>query len=1480
MHGHPGPERHMGAAHGLRFGRLRSWLRPAVALVVVMACVATASADAAAWDHDCGKSLGGTAPDGSLPQGDTPILSAPVRAILQARPGPVLPEDLAGVQQGQLPSLEGAPATSRAFVWERPECTMLLPVVGDESGTRVSGRVLDAPYQGDVEWTKPKGGQAALAGKIELGFRDACPEGARQLSEFLNDGKFFSNTKKGVVTKSHMRGVVHGVEEDLRLELKNMRMWMYSNGPLQVANNQVGLAVTVGLREGSLVIHNGTENRSFDLTRIRATAVGNGQILEQDGEVRIQISDLPYRFDTAQLAEKKLRIRLILEFVTNITARVDLPLDAPAKPGATVAAPGANATALGNETAGGLPEQVFPDGPVVTLSEVVLTEAATVMAAPVFVLAVVGVCLTLVTFWHLPTVRACLTPLDKKTLRQVADTMDRGMTMGSMGGGRVPGVTDIGGGGRGMSWVAGAGRPSFGDMSMMDMDVGRSTMVGSGFSRGSLTFQRITCSVPVRRGSHCLGRAAGSAVKSKWAEFEKGEEVWRGKFQYKIILHPCSGVLKGGELTGVLGPAGSGKKAMLRILSGDQTDVDRDAVIQGSVFTQGTGFQQSKVTVGMVAGQIETLKSMTVAEAMVYTALLKSKPGTEITLIKQRILMAAEELQLTPLMSRFVSGKGLTGAERRRLMVACELQLDPDILLLEEPTTGLSGQDATNVAKALRQVSRFGRAVLMSLSQPSNDVLSALDNTMLLGRGYMVFNGPTREASRFFAHAGIRASPSTFPQQAMKALSKPEYLARLIQEAQKEDGPLQGVALMPALSFKVVNRNIRRRRNVKGAASGLSTRSPYMSLPNTTDGGVHGHGPGLASRVVSPGIAKSMLAGSSRQGLMAGHGQSSHVDEDRGISSTSSHSSPSEAAVQAFELNNGLSGAQLENSLESHWFSARQRCGPDRPETMGSSPSPSSSTPPPVRRTKSRFVEEKHANDLGELDNRPDEQRLRPSSIDSDGENPAPQRGVTLQSSVGGSFDDETLRVQVQCEVASDGRSSADLLKMAVPEASAPGGEVARTGTLLDVNGIPAATAPSGACDDIEDSAKTPWKPLRKSPGRGSSLKPGEGLQPSSPLRFNHSSLRRPPINPRGSLCQRRVVVTDQAPPKGDKAGGEEPGSATAVHRSDTAMPMLEDRKGSGSMRSDRYLKDAPVRQSVSLESALLFWRGMNHMYRRLTMLTAHGLAALGFGALLGLVFFDLDSVDTDELRSHSTALMMTMVALSISGVASACGVSAERALAVHEVRTRHYHTMVYVLVHSVLSFLILRFIPVCLFSGVFLSMSELDTWSTLSWMTSMRIVLFVGGLTTFWGTIAGMANLVLSMKATGGFKTLALIAVVLYGPLVSGFLIPKDKIPWPVGYIHYASPFSVTFEALMISEFSGINIDTSRQITAEASEGTLPSLEEDSFHSMGLDEDNIVIDSVLGVVFYAIIVILAVVGVWVKSKRPHALSFWRGCCW
>jgi len=86
--------------------------------------------------------------------------------------------------------------------------------------------------------------------------------------------------------------------------------------------------------------------------------------------------------------------------------------------------------------------------------------------------------------------------------------------------------------------------------------------------------------------------------------------------------------------------------------------------------------------------------------------------------------------------------RGLSGGEKRRVSLAEELLIQPTILLLDEPTTGLDSSSAKAILFALSELSRRGTTVLMSLHQPSVSLFRILDNVIVLSKGKVIFEGP------------------------------------------------------------------------------------------------------------------------------------------------------------------------------------------------------------------------------------------------------------------------------------------------------------------------------------------------------------------------------------------------------------------------------------------------------------------------------------------------------------------------------------------------------------------------------------------------------------------------------------------------------------------------------------------------------------------------------------------------------------------
>jgi ABC-type multidrug transport system ATPase subunit len=157
------------------------------------------------------------------------------------------------------------------------------------------------------------------------------------------------------------------------------------------------------------------------------------------------------------------------------------------------------------------------------------------------------------------------------------------------------------------------------------------------------------------------------------------------------------------------------------------------------------------------------MPALTVRETLRYAAIIKLPPSVS----RKRKLARAEEvlkmLGLRDCADGIVGGellKGISGGEKRRLSLACEMINDPAVLIVDEPTSGLDANTARNVMEALRDIARSGRTVIASLHQPRSDIYEMADNYIILAkRGNVVFQGPRDAMLPTFALAGHICPP-------------------------------------------------------------------------------------------------------------------------------------------------------------------------------------------------------------------------------------------------------------------------------------------------------------------------------------------------------------------------------------------------------------------------------------------------------------------------------------------------------------------------------------------------------------------------------------------------------------------------------------------------------------------------------------------------------------------------------------------------
>jgi len=160
--------------------------------------------------------------------------------------------------------------------------------------------------------------------------------------------------------------------------------------------------------------------------------------------------------------------------------------------------------------------------------------------------------------------------------------------------------------------------------------------------------------------------------------------------------------VRAGECFGILGPNGAGKTTTVEILEGILEATAGEVEVLGMRWGRDDGELRERLGVSLQDTRLAD--KLTVEETLVLFGSFyrKGRPAAEV--------MA--EVSLGEKRSSWVSN--LSGGQKQRLAVACALVGDPELLFLDEPTTGLDPQSRRQVWDIVRDLRQRGRTVLLT----------------------------------------------------------------------------------------------------------------------------------------------------------------------------------------------------------------------------------------------------------------------------------------------------------------------------------------------------------------------------------------------------------------------------------------------------------------------------------------------------------------------------------------------------------------------------------------------------------------------------------------------------------------------------------------------------------------------------------------------------------------------------------------------
>ena len=203
------------------------------------------------------------------------------------------------------------------------------------------------------------------------------------------------------------------------------------------------------------------------------------------------------------------------------------------------------------------------------------------------------------------------------------------------------------------------------------------------------------------------------------------------------IIHNLSLTVERGQIAVIVGPNGAGKSTVMRALLGLIKLRSGQIIFEGQDITQKLPQERVPLGISMVPQTRNIFVALTVEENLEIGAYLR----------KKSIAIAMEEIfSLFPILAKRrnqMAGQ-LSGGQRQQLALARALMISPKLLLLDEPTAGLSPVVIDEVMEKIKQIVAARVAVIM-VEQNAHKALEIADIGYVLVQGRNQFTGTGSE---------------------------------------------------------------------------------------------------------------------------------------------------------------------------------------------------------------------------------------------------------------------------------------------------------------------------------------------------------------------------------------------------------------------------------------------------------------------------------------------------------------------------------------------------------------------------------------------------------------------------------------------------------------------------------------------------------------------------------------------------------------
>ncbi|MDT4941269.1 MAG: hypothetical protein QOI78_8234 [Actinomycetota bacterium] len=215
------------------------------------------------------------------------------------------------------------------------------------------------------------------------------------------------------------------------------------------------------------------------------------------------------------------------------------------------------------------------------------------------------------------------------------------------------------------------------------------------------------------------------------------------KFGGITAVNDATFTAEGGTITGLIGPNGAGKTTLFNVISGLQPPTKGRVRFKNNDVTKSSVSHRAKMGMARTFQRLEAFGSLTVRENVQAARDIYRGPKAWLRLSRDPVV---DELIATVGLERYVSQRAdsVPTGVARLVEVARALAIQPDLVLLDEPSSGLDEAETEALGELLKRLAERGTAILM-VEHDMDLVMGVCDTIHVLEFGKVIATGTAAE---------------------------------------------------------------------------------------------------------------------------------------------------------------------------------------------------------------------------------------------------------------------------------------------------------------------------------------------------------------------------------------------------------------------------------------------------------------------------------------------------------------------------------------------------------------------------------------------------------------------------------------------------------------------------------------------------------------------------------------------------------------